>query len=142
MAVTPAFTPLTGGCQCGAVRYVITAEPLTAATCHCRDCQYASGGAAAHALLVAPDALLVLQGWAHEHTYQGNSGNTVMRSFCPDCGTPLFGRTEGAQYVIVKAGSLDDPGMFQPRLSLWTESAPPWHHLDKTVPSYERNSPA
>ncbi|HYG44702.1 MAG TPA: GFA family protein [Bordetella sp.] len=141
MATSTAFSPLTGGCQCGAVRYTITAEPLTAATCHCRDCQYASGGAAAHALLLAPEALQVQRGQAREHAYQGDSGNTVVRSFCPDCGTPLFGRTEGAGYVIVKAGSLDDPAVFRPRLALWTDSAPPWHHTDPALPSYGRNAP-
>ncbi|MCD0506088.1 GFA family protein [Bordetella petrii] len=141
MVQKPSFVPLTGGCQCGAVRYEITAEPMTAATCHCRDCQYASGGAPAHALLVAPEALRILQGRAHEHSYMGDSGNTVMRSFCQHCGTPLFGGTQGAGYAIVKAGSLDDPEQFRARLGLWTESAPSWHHIDTTIPSFGRNSP-
>jgi len=135
------FSPLTGGCQCGAIRYAITAEPMAAATCHCRDCQYASGGAPAHALLVAPAALQVLRGRAHEHAYQGDSGNRVMRSFCRDCGTPLFGGTEGAGYAIVKAGSLDDPEQFRARLALWTDSAPSWHHIDTAIPRFARNAP-
>jgi hypothetical protein len=31
---------ITGGCRCGAVRYMIEAEPLFARHCWCRDCQY------------------------------------------------------------------------------------------------------
>jgi hypothetical protein len=31
--------PLTGGCQCGALRYEIRAEPLTLYVCHCTECQ-------------------------------------------------------------------------------------------------------
>ncbi len=35
---------LAGGCQCGAVRYRLVAEPTGVNICHCRMCQKASGG--------------------------------------------------------------------------------------------------
>jgi hypothetical protein len=34
---------LTGGCQCGAIRFAITAPPAKISICHCRMCQKASG---------------------------------------------------------------------------------------------------
>ena len=34
-----------GGCRCGSARYRCSAEPTFTGHCHCRDCQYASGGA-------------------------------------------------------------------------------------------------
>ena len=133
---------LTGGCQCGAVRYAVTDEPLTAATCHCRDCQYSSGGAPAHALIFPAGSVTLLRGQAKEHRYKGDSGHTVMRSFCAACGTPLFGGSEGLDYEIVRAGSLDDPEAFHARASLWTGSAPSWHHVDRSIPHYAGNGPA
>jgi hypothetical protein len=35
---------ISGGCRCGAVRYKIDAEPITARHCWCRDCQYIGAG--------------------------------------------------------------------------------------------------
>ena len=143
MQETPigAEAPLTGGCQCGAVRYVLSAAAITAATCHCRDCQYSSGGAPAHALIVPAGTVQVLRGEARQYRYAGGSGREVMRSFCPACGTPLFGGSEGAPYDIVRAGSLDDPEAFRTRASLWTASAPSWHHVAEDAPSFPGNAP-
>jgi hypothetical protein len=36
---------LEGGCYCGKVRYEAEGEPMMAAQCHCRECQYITGGA-------------------------------------------------------------------------------------------------
>ena len=42
--MTDSKTPaMTGGCQCGAVRYALMAEPTHASICHCRMCQKAFG---------------------------------------------------------------------------------------------------
>ena len=36
-------TVLTGGCQCVAIRFAVTAAPTKISVCHCRMCQKASG---------------------------------------------------------------------------------------------------
>jgi len=36
----------TGGCYCGQVRYEAEGHPLMRGQCHCRECQYISGGSA------------------------------------------------------------------------------------------------
>ena len=42
--MTNATNPvMTGGCQCGAVRYALMSEPTHASICHCRMCQKAFG---------------------------------------------------------------------------------------------------
>jgi hypothetical protein len=69
------------------------------------------------------------------------SGNTVWRSFCPICGTPVGGGSLGFDRVIVKAGTLDDPGLFKAEAAIWTAEAPPWHHFDPGVPSFPRDPP-
>jgi hypothetical protein len=38
---------MTGGCQCGRVRYSVEADPAEAYLCHCKMCQRATGGVAA-----------------------------------------------------------------------------------------------
>ena len=45
---------ITGGCQCGAVRYAIDAPPHHATICHCRMCQKAMGGAYLASASVVP----------------------------------------------------------------------------------------
>jgi hypothetical protein len=46
---------LGGGCYCGKVRYEAAGTPMLRAQCHCRPCQYFSGGAANMFMLMPVD---------------------------------------------------------------------------------------
>ena len=35
---------LEGGCYCKALRYEVDGDPVMKGLCHCRECQYISGG--------------------------------------------------------------------------------------------------
>lgn len=58
---------LTGGCQCGFIRYCIHDEPRQLNVCHCTDCQQQSGSAFGMSLVIRPDAQYWTkskQGWS------------------------------------------------------------------------------
>lgn len=131
---------MTGGCLCGAIRYQVSGEPSVAGACYCRDCQYISGGAPAYGLMVLKGQVRVTQGNPKVFWTQADSGNSVARHFCPDCGTPLFSENSAnPEYLPIKAGSLDDPSSFKCQAHIWTASAQPWHHLDPALPRFEKN---
>ncbi|HTQ13110.1 MAG TPA: GFA family protein [Rhizomicrobium sp.] len=133
--------PFAGGCLCGAVRYESAAEPVAFMLCHCRDCQYISGGEPAAVAVVPKAAFRVCQGEPELRTYAvaGESGKKVTRAFCGTCGTPLFSDLEGMPHLwAIKAGSMDDPSWLKPTAFIWTRSAQPWAHLDPALPKFEK----
>ncbi len=130
-------TPFSGGCRCGAVRYTSKAAPMFAGHCHCRDCQYASGGGFSTVLLVPADAVDV-KGKTNEFTVTADNGNQVTRRFCPTCGTPMFSVLSGnPNALVIKAGTLDDPSWVKPAMHIWTKSAQPWSEFSGTLPKIE-----
>lgn len=131
-------TPFTGGCMCGAVRYECSAEPLMSGNCHCRDCQRASGGAFVSALAVPRNALKIT-GEIKYYDVKGDSGNTVSRGFCPNCGARLFGRPAVASdLIVIMAGSLDDPSWYKPGMDFYTASAQPWDYMNPELPKFSQ----
>ena len=126
-------TPFSGGCACGAIRYTSAAEPMVAWKCYCRDCQRASGGACAPVLYVTK-SVLTITGEVKYYDVQAESGNTVSRGFCPECGTPLFALLSTLPTVVsIRVGSLDDPSWVQLAMDIWTTSAQPWDYLNPTL---------
>ena len=129
-------TPFTGGCMCGAVRYECSAEPVMTGNCHCRDCQRASGGAFVSALAVPRNALKIT-GEVKYYDVKGDSGNTVSRGFCPNCGARLFGRPAVvSDLIVIMAGSLDDPSWYKLGMDFYTASAQPWAHMNPDLPKF------
>ena len=124
----------TGGCACGAVRYEFDDEAVFQIACHCRACQYASGGAPTYGMLVPRAAMRVTQGSPRTYFTQADSGAEVVRQFCETCGTPLFAQPSADSPLVgLKVGSLDDPSPFKPQVHIWTEAAPPWHPFEPGV---------
>ncbi|HPT49755.1 MAG TPA: GFA family protein [Accumulibacter sp.] len=130
-----------GGCLCGAVRYQSSAAPVMAGNCHCRDCQRASGGAYAPTLF-APTAAVAIDGEVRYFEVKGDSGHAVSRGFCPRCGSQLFGQVEVMPGLLaIRAGTLDDPGLYQPAIDLYTARAQSWDFMDPTLPKFPEMPP-
>lgn len=129
---------ITGGCICGAVRYECAAEPIMTGNCHCRDCQKAGGGGFAPALVV-PKGAVKITGEVKYYDTKGDSGGTVSRGFCPNCGARLFGKSQAMPDLsIILAGSLDDPSGFRPTMDIYTASAQPWDHMNPNLPKFAK----
>jgi hypothetical protein len=113
---------LAGGCQCGAVRYQLMAEPTGANICHCRMCQKASGGPLMAFGGVRRSEFVITSGAIATFS----SSDIAKRGFCAQCGTPLTYEGVGSDYISVTLGSLDDPGAVEPRTQLGVESRVSW----------------
>lgn len=133
---------MTGGCLCGAVRYEFTGEPVFSLLCHCRDCQRASGSAYNAAMRVPAAGFRVTRGAPKRYVKAADSGNAVTRSFCPECGSPLFLQVATRPDLVgIRVGTLDDPSVFRPQADIFVCSAQPWDHMDPALPKYAAYPP-
>jgi hypothetical protein len=63
----------------------------------------------------------------------------VTREFCAECGTHLITRRPGLPAVVLKVGTLDDPGLFGgPQMAIYTIDRQPFHQIPEGVPTFER----
>jgi hypothetical protein len=58
---------------------------------------------------------------------KGDSGRTVTRSFCPNCGSGVINEPEvWPDHVVIRVGTLDDPTVVAPAQELYARSRLPW----------------
>jgi hypothetical protein len=120
----PRAPALTGGCQCGAVRYALYVEPTAADLCHCRMCQKAMG----NLFMAVAGVPLEEFAWTAGAPATYRSSSVAERTFCRDCGTPLSFRYLGRERISVTTGSLDEPARARPTVQNGIESRVPWFH--------------
>jgi hypothetical protein len=135
--------PISGGCLCKQLRYEIAAEaPMAARVCWCRVCQYIGAGSGT-ANAVFPREAVTITGERRSYTSIADSGAVMHRSFCPDCGTPVFSEAEPRPHLLIlRVGTLDKPLLGKPTATIWTSSAPSWACIDATLPRFEEAAPA
>jgi hypothetical protein len=124
--------PFSGGCQCGAVRYRITAAPGHASLCHCRMCQKATGGVFG-AFASFPTAQIT---WTRGERKVFRSSDAINRGFCGDCGTPLtFEAASGeGRHLAITLGSFDDPSALPPDQQIMVAERIAWADRIPEVP--------
>ena len=123
---------MTGGCQCGAIRYRIEGPLGPAGFCHCRMCQKAFGSFGAP-LVSVPRAKL---SWTRGEPAAFRSSAVVVRGFCRDCGTPLFMLEDGWPVYDIAIGSLDDPSSAAPDRVVGVESKLAWADRLPSLPAH------
>ena len=131
-----------GRCLCGAISYKCDAEPVIAGHCHCVDCRRSSGtGHGSH--LGVPAAAVTIDGETRTYDAPADSGNTVSRHFCPTCGGAIYSTNSGMpDLFFIRASSLDDPEVFQPKIVVYTSRAASWDYMDPALPGFETMPPA
>jgi hypothetical protein len=132
-------TSFSGGCACGAVRYECASEPLFMGNCHCRDCQRATGSAYFAAVSVSEPAFRLTTGTPSVYEKQADSGNTMRRMFCSQCGSPVFlTNSSRPNLVVLYAASVDDPSWVRPVRDIYTESAQPWDYMNPALAKFPK----
>ncbi len=126
MAPPDGGTRRTGGCLCGAVRYVAVGEPVLSGYCYCADCRKASGSGFIP-FMGFPAGALTFSGRTRQFTSKSARGGDAVRNSCPVCGGLVFGGVVGKDDShTIYAGSLDDPSSFHPTIAIFNRDRPAW----------------
>lgn len=131
-------TPLTGGCNCGGVRFELTSPPLHANYCHCTRCRRRTGAAASPQARVESGSFKITAGEQLLKAWEPEGGGFA-KVFCSRCGSSLFSRAPGtAEPFSVRLGAFDqDPGV-RPSFRMHVASAASWEPIpDDGLPRYQ-----
>ena len=128
--------PLTGGCQCGRIRYRVHSRPLVFYLCHCSECQRHTSSAFGESLRFRREDLDVDPGLV-SMSRMSESGKLRQGWFCPDCGVRIWHGTEGSAEINIKAGTLDDTSWLVPAGHIWCSSKQPFMHIADDELAYD-----
>ncbi len=117
----------TGGCLCGAVRFIAEGEPYRTGICHCMDCRK-HHGAPFHASAIFPQYAV---------TIEGEPGNYRGRYFCTRCGSSIFARS--GDEIELNLGAFDATDQFRPHYELWTARRESWLPALSVAQQFDRN---
>lgn len=129
--------PLTGGCDCGTIRYRIEAPPLFVHCCHCHWCQRETGSAFALNAMIEADRVTLLGGEPEIVDTPSASGKGQKIARCPKCRVAVWSNYAGAGPSVrfVRVGTLEEPDKLPPDIHIFTASKQPWVVLPPGMPA-------
>lgn len=123
--------------MCGAVRYELKAMPLAVYRCHCKDCQRVSNTTHTISMIVKRDDARLISGKLAAFDKRADSGRTVRMQRCQNCGTAIWNEPLASpDFLVMKAGTLDDISWARPIGNIWTDSKAPWVTIAADEPHF------
>jgi len=127
-----------GKCLCGNVSYQCHSEPKAVFNCHCEDCRRATGSVFGTNLFV-PEAKVEISGAVSSYSHISDSGSTMTKRFCPNCGSLLFGSNSAKPNVVsIRAGTVDQLALIKPQINLFMDKKVPSTSIDENLKQASR----
>ena len=130
---------LTAPCACGAVTVQFSGKVLSMFMCSCEDCQRATGTGHS-AIVLARQESVTVSGETRSFARLANSGATLTRTFCPNCGTPLHAQSSRAADVIMLPVGLFGAAAapwYKPNQLIFARSHRDWDLIDDALPHHQ-----
>ncbi|MFK7734185.1 MAG: GFA family protein [Pseudomonadales bacterium] len=126
-----------GGCACGAVRYIAQGSLRPVIACHCEQCRRTSGHFVA-ATAVRRDRFTFDR---DESLVWFAAVEGFRRGFCQQCGSSLFFEEVNGDRISIAAGSLDDASGLSIAAHIFTDEAASYYELPKNPNAFPVCSP-
>ena len=132
------MTEFSGSCMCGNISFKANGEPAFMANCHCTDCRKATGAAyASFVFMKTGDVKMTGTAGSYQHTVE--SGNTLTKYFCHDCGSPTHtGNSARPGLVGLRAGVINEQEIVKPQVNVYAGSKMDSTPLDPNIPAPEK----
>ena len=126
-----------GRCHCGNITYEAVIEPDTVAICHCTDCQTLSGSAFRTVAFTKEGTFRLSSGALKIYVKTAETGTRRAQAFCPECGTPIYSSTMGADPKVhsVRVGTITQRDRLVPKAQIWFRSRQRWLADMGSIPS-------
>lgn len=136
----PASLPLGGGCQCGAVRYVLRRPAEDIYHCHCQMCRKIHGAIFVTFAVVPADGIAIEKGADRLATFESSPG--TRRQFCRRCGGQLFCTVESRPGIVYFTPATLDGGAHpghpvERERHIYVGSKVPWYEIADDLPRHE-----
>ncbi len=127
-----------GKCLCGNVSYQCHSEPKAIFNCHCEDCRRATGSVFGTNLFV-PENEVEISGEVSSYSHISDSGSTMTKRFCSNCGSLLFGSNSAKPNVVsIRAGTVDQLALIKPQINLFMDKKVPSTSIDENLKQASR----
>ena len=127
---------LKGSCLCNSIQYEIHGELGPTMMCHCSKCRKANGSAYAVNAAVKTDEFHFVKGKELVSEFESSPG--VFRTFCKQCGSPLYSRRPSQPELLrLRIGTLDTPVEVKPIAHIFVGSKASWDEIHGDIPQYE-----
>ncbi len=132
------MTKISGSCLCGAIRYQGDVDIKMIINCHCDDCRRATGSVHGTMIFVPEDSLEI-SGSPKGFDHAADSGSTLTKLFCENCGSQVFGKNTSREGVIgIRAGTLDQKELIKPGMNLFKSSAIASTPMDPDIKVFDK----